>query len=182
MILMLNKPRGVVVTRSDERGRRTVYDLLPAWARAEGWVPVGRLDADSSGLLLFTRDGRVVDRLTRPGACDKTYVVWVRGRVTDDHLAAARRGVSTPEGVLRAKRAESLGGAGPKSRVRVVLDEGRNRHIRRLFGALRDPRFGTPLKVLKLTRVAVGPLELPADLASGRWRFLTPAECARFPA
>jgi 23S rRNA pseudouridine2605 synthase len=165
--IALNKPRGYVVTRRDERGRRTVYDLLPEWARA--WVPVGRLDADSKGLLLLTRDGALVEALTRPGACDKTYEVWVRGRVTDEHLAS-----------LRAKSVERLGGAGPKSRLRVVLNEGKNRQVRRMFGALRDPKFGTPLKVVKLTRIAIGPLKL--DVPSGRWRFLTASETARLRA
>jgi len=173
-ILMLHKPRGVVVTRRDERGRKTVYDLLPDWAAADGWVPVGRLDRESTGLLLFVKEGALVEALTRPGACPKTYEVWVRGRVTDEHLAAISRGIPSPVGLLTAVSVERLGGAGPKSRLRVILDEGRNRHIRRLFGALRDPKFGTPLKVVELKRTHVGCLAL--DVPSGSWRFLSGEE------
>jgi 23S rRNA pseudouridine2605 synthase len=165
---MLHKPKGYVVTRSDERGRKTVYDLLPPWAYDERWMPAGRLDLDSRGLLLFSKDGRDVDALTRPGHLTKTYEVWVRGRVTPQHLKLALTGP------FRAKEVEVLGGAGPKTRLRVVLDEGRNRHIRRLFGAMKDPRLGTPLKVLELKRTAVGSLLL--DIPSGQWRFLTEAE------
>ncbi|MBM4033225.1 MAG: rRNA pseudouridine synthase [Planctomycetes bacterium] len=173
-VLMLHKPKSVVVTRRDERGRRTVYDLLPDWALAEGWVPVGRLDRESTGLLLFVKEGELVERLTQPGACPKTYEVWVRGRVTEEHLAAIRRGIASPVGPLRAMSVERLGGAGPKSRLRVTLDEGKNRHIRRLFGALRDPKFGTPLKVVELRRTHIGRLAL--DVPSGTWRFLEERE------
>ncbi len=171
---MLHKPKGILVTRRDERGRRTVYDLLPDWALSEGWVPVGRLDRDSTGLLLFVREGELVERLTRPGACPKTYEVWVRGRLTEQHIAAIRRGIPSPVGTLTAISVERFGGAGPKSRLRVTLDEGKNRHIRRLFGALRDPKFGTPLKVLELKRTHIGGLAL--DVPSGRWRFLDERE------
>jgi 23S rRNA pseudouridine2605 synthase len=174
---MLHKPKGYVVTRSDEKGRKTVYDLLPDWARAEGWMPAGRLDLESRGLLLFAREGKILDALTRPGGTLKTYEVWVRGLVTPEHAARALSGVETPEGLCRARSVEILGRAGPKTRVRVVLDEGKNRHIRRLFGALKDPKFGTPLKVLELKRTGVGDLAL--DVLSGQWRFLSEEECAR---
>ena len=167
-LLMLHKPKGYVVTRSDEKGRRTVYDLLPAWACDDRWMPAGRLDLDSRGLLLFSKGGRDVDALTQPGRLLKTYEVWVRGRVTPEHLSLAL------EGVYRAKDVKVLGNAGPRTRLRVVLDEGRNRHIRRLFGAMKDPKFGTPLKVLELKRTAIGGLAL--DVPSGQWRFLTAAE------
>jgi len=176
-LLMLHKPKGYVVTCSDEKGRKTVYDLLPEWARAEGWMPAGRLDLESRGLLLFAREGKVLDALTRPGHLLKTYEVWVRGLVTPEHVGRALRGVETPEGLCRARGVEVLGRAGPKTRVRVVLDEGKNRHIRRLFGALQDPKFGTPLKVLELKRTAIGDLVL--DVPSGAWRLLSDAECAR---
>lgn len=174
---MLHKPKGYIVTRCDELGRRTVYDLLPPWAREEGWMPVGRLDLDSKGLLLFSRGGKDVDALTRPGRLAKIYEVWVRGRVTEEHRAQALKGIETPEGLCRARRVELLGGAGPKTRLKVTLDEGKNRHIRRLFGALKDPKFQTALKVLELKRVAIGDLAL--DVPSGQWRFLSPEEGAR---
>lgn len=176
-LLMLHKPKGYVVTRADERGRKTVYDLLPDWARRDRWMPAGRLDLDSRGLLLFARDGRALDALTRPGQHLKTYEVWVRGRVTDEHIAQALAGVDTPVGVCRAHSLEILGGAGPKTRLRVVLDRGKNRHLRRMFGALRDPRFDTPLKVLELQRTAIGGLTL--DVPSGQWRPLTSDETSR---
>jgi 23S rRNA pseudouridine2605 synthase len=173
-LIMLHKPKGYVVTRSDELGRKTVYELLPAWAFEEDWQPVGRLDLESKGLLLFSKNGRDVDALTRPGGLLKVYEIWVRGKVTEGHLAQALRGVETPEGLCRAKYVEPLGGAGPKSRLRVTLDEGKNRHIRRLFGGLKDDKFGTPLKVLELKRLSIGTLAL--DVPSGEWRFVTPAE------
>lgn len=171
-VFMFHKPRGVVVTRHDERGRRTVYDLLPAWAA--DWKAVGRLDLDSRGLLLFVQDGKLQEALARPGAHDKVYEVWVRGRVTPEHVSHMLRGVKTAKGTLRAKAIELKGGAGPKSRALVTLDEGKNRHIRRMFEALKDPQTGTSLKVLELKRVSFGPITL--DIPSGHWRWLTDAE------
>lgn len=170
-LLAINKPKGYVVTRSDELGRKTVYDLLPNWAYSGGWMPIGRLDLESKGLLLFTTDGKIGDALTRPGNCVKVYEIWVRGHVTDAHIATVMKGVETQDGVLKALRVEKTGGGGPKTKLVVEIDEGKNRHIRRLFGSLKDPKFGTPLKVLELKRLGIGGLKL--DLESGQWRFLT---------
>jgi 23S rRNA pseudouridine2605 synthase len=174
ILLMLNKPKGYVVTRSDEKGRKTVYDLLPEWAYSEGWMPVGRLDLDSKGLLLFTQDSKLSDRLTKPGSCHKVYEVWVRGHVAKEQIGELLKGIKDKGETLKAIRVEIKGGAGPKTRLEVELDEGKNRHIRRMFGALKDPKFGTPLKVLELKRVQIGGLKL--DVESGKWRFLTPKE------
>ncbi len=74
-LLALNKPKGYIVTRSDELGRKTVYDLLPDWVFDDGWMPIGRLDLESKGLLLFTTDGKIGDALTRPGKCIKVYEI-----------------------------------------------------------------------------------------------------------
>jgi len=175
-VIMFHKPRGLVVTLRDERGRRTVYDALPAWVRGHGLRAVGRLDQDSRGLLLFTDDGKLAERLLRPGGHLKTYEVWVRGRVTEEHRGGMLRGVKTASGVMKAAAVELRGGAGPKSRLVVTLAEGKNRQIRRMLGALTDPQRGTPLKVLELKRTGFGPLQL--DIASGQWRELTPDELA----
>jgi len=169
-VLAFHKPKGVVVTRRDECGRKTVYDVLPDWVLADGWVPVGRLDRQSTGLLLLVREGALVEHLTRPGSCPRIYEAWVRGHVTKEHLERIRRGIPSPVGMLKAVRVEVLGTAGPKTRLRVALDVGKNRHVRRLFGALRDPETGTPLKVLELKRTQIGSLTL--DVPSGAWRFL----------
>lgn len=174
-ILMFHKPKGVTVTRDDERGCKTVYDLLPAWVRDDGWIPVGRLDKDTRGLLLFVQSGKLMDALSRPGAHAKIYEVWVRGCVTEQHAAALRRGVETPIGILRAAEIRLLGGVARKSRLSVTLHEGKNRQIRRLFAALKDGA-GRAFKVLELKRVQFGPLKL--DVPSGTWRMLTDAEAA----
>lgn len=171
ILLALNKPKGYVVTRSDELGRKTVYDLLPDWVFDDGWMPVGRLDLDSKGLLLFTTDGKTGDALTQPGNCIKVYEIWVRGHVTDEHIAAAMKGVESKGDLLKAKRVEKKGTGGAKTKLIVEIEEGKNRHIRRLFGALKDPKFGTPLKVLKLKRISIGSFEL--DLEIGQWRYLS---------
>ncbi len=169
-LLVLNKPKGYMVTRSDDLGRKTVYDLLPQWAFDDGWMPVGRLDLESKGLLLFTTNGKIGHLLTKPGNCKKVYEIWVRGHVTDEHITMALNGVESIHGILKALSVEKIGMGGAKTKLRVQIDEGKNRHIRRLFGAMKDPKFGTPLKVLNLTRVSIGNFNL--DIESGKWRYL----------
>ena len=173
-LLALHKPKGYIVTRSDERGRKTVYDLLPQWVFDDGWMPIGRLDLDSKGLLLFTTNGKIGNVLTKPGGCIKVYEIWVRGHVTDEHITAAKKGVKSKEEILKALNVEKIGMGGAKTRLRITIDEGKNRHIRRLFGALKDPKFGTPLKVLELKRISIGSFRL--DVESGKWRYLSVEE------
>ncbi|EKD44388.1 MAG: hypothetical protein ACD_71C00154G0005 [uncultured bacterium (gcode 4)] len=169
-LLALNKPKGYIVSRSDELGRKTVYDLLPDWVFNDQWMPIGRLDFESKGLLLFTRDGKIGNVLTRPGGCIKIYEILVRGHVTQEHIATALKWVESPHGLLKALVIEKIGNIGAKTKLRVQIDEGKNRHIRRLFGAMKDPIFGTPLKVLSLSRVSIGSLKL--DIESGKWRYI----------
>lgn len=170
-LFALNKPKGYVVTRSDDLGRKTVYNLLPEWAFTDGWMPIGRLDLESKGLLLFTRDGQISNALTKPGNCIKVYEIWVRGHVNDEHIAEALKGVPSEYGLLKALEVEKISMGGAKTKLRVKIDEGKNRHIRRLFGALKDPKFGTPLKVLALMRMSIGSFKL--DIECGTWRYLT---------
>ena len=170
-LLALNKPKGYLVTRSDDLGRKTVYDLLPKWAFSEGWMPIGRLDLESKGLLLFTTNSKINHALTTPQNCIKVYEIWVRGHVSDEHIAEALKGVQSPHGLLKALEVEKIGMGGAKTKLKVKIDEGKNRHIRRLFGALKDSKFGTPLKVLELKRVSIGSFKL--DIESGKWRFLS---------
>src|SRR6185503_19179501 len=103
--------------RSDEKSRKTVYALLPDWAYEDHWNPVGRLDLDSKGLLLFTRNAKLADRITRPGGCRKTYEVWVRGLVTQAHIAQVLKGVENSGELLKAFQATITGGAGPKTKL-----------------------------------------------------------------
>ena len=173
-LLALNKPKGYVVTRSDELGRKTVYDLLPDWVFDDGWMPIGRLDLESKGLLLFTTNGKIGNALTKPGNCIKVYEIWVRGHVTDEHIAEAMKGVESKDDLLKALVVEKIGMGGAKTKLKVVIDEGKNRHIRRLFGAMKDPKFGTPLKVLELKRISIGSFKL--DIESGKWRYLSVEE------
>jgi len=171
ILLALNKPKGYLVTRSDDLGRKTVYDLLPDWVFNDGWMPIGRLDLESKGLLLFTTDGKTGHKLTKPGNCIKIYEIWVRGHVTDEHIAEALKGVKSKEDLLKALVVEKIGIGGAKTKLRIQINEGKNRHIRRLFGALKDKKFGTPLKVLDLKRVSIGCFEL--NIKSAEWRFLS---------
>ncbi len=173
-LILFHKPKGYIVTRKDEKKRKTVYQALPPFVLQEGWVPIGRLDKDSRGLLLFTRDGTWVDLLTEPGRCEKTYEVVIRGRVSDKDLSRVLFGVPTPIGTLNVHSIARRREVGPKTQLEVVLNEGKNRHLRRIFHALKDPKFHTPLKVLDLKRVKVGPLIL--DTPVGGWRFSTQKE------
>ena len=173
-ILMLHKPKELVVTRPKSPDEKTVYSLLPAEFHAQGWVPVGRLDKDSTGLLLFVREGFLVKLLQTPKNIDKVYEVWVKGRLRPEHLAKILEGVESPLGLLKAKKVLTLGVVGPNSLVKVVLDEGKNRHIRRMFSGLKDIELKRFFKVRDLSRTSIGPVQL--DLEPGQWRFLTEAE------
>lgn len=166
--LMLNKPRGLVTTARDERGRDTVYRCFDG--ADLGWIaPVGRLDKASEGLLLFTNDPQWAARITDPASGpDKTYHVQV-DRIPDEAtLAALRSGITVDGEWLRAVSVVVLRAGGKTAWLEIVLDEGRNRQIRRLLAA-----FG--IGVLRLVRVAIGPLAL-GELPKSQWRPLTAEE------
>ncbi|MBI5362909.1 MAG: rRNA pseudouridine synthase [Planctomycetes bacterium] len=167
--LALNKPTGYVTTRSDPDGRPTVYDLVQD---AGLWVvPVGRLDLETSGLLLMTNDTAFADRVTSPEShVPKTYQVDARPRLDDAALARLAEGVLLADGPTRTAAVELLGHKGPCTRFQLTLTEGRNRQVRRMVKAV-------GAKVERLERVAIGSLVLGA-LARGKWRELTEREVA----
>ena len=176
--LMMNKPRGVVTTASDEKGRTTVYDLLdPSLcaedrnSRKQSWVaPVGRLDKASEGLLLLTNDSEWAARVAAPEThLEKTSHVQVARQADENFLNKLADGVRSKDGeLLRAKRASILRSGMKNCWLEIVLDEGRNRQIRRMMDAV-------GVEVLRLVRVATGPLQL-GSLAKGQHRTLTSAE------
>jgi len=165
--LVMNKPRGIVTTASDEKGRETVYDLLK---EPQPWVaPVGRLDKASEGLLLLTNDSAWAARITDPAShLDKVYHVHVDCVADTDLLQKITEGCLVDGGLLSAKRASQLRQGEKNSWLEITLDEGKNRHIRRLLEAL-------GVGVLRLVRVSIGPLEL-GSLKKGAVRELTPEE------
>jgi 23S rRNA pseudouridine2605 synthase len=168
--LMLNKPRGIVTTASDDKGRDTVYSLLPNDLQ---WLaPVGRLDKASEGLLLFTNDSEWAARISDPAThLDKTYHVQVKAVADEPLINALLRGIETEKGeTFRAKRASLLRTGGKNSWVELVLDEGKNRQIRRMFDSL-------GIEVLRLIRIAIGPLQL-GDLPKGKHRTIQADEKA----
>lgn len=166
--LMLNKPRGFVTTAKDEKGRKTVYALLPEY---RDWLaPVGRLDMASEGLLLLTNDSAWGARITSPEShIDKTYRVQIAAVAGQELLESIRRGVRTKDGdVLTVKRVSLLRHGGKNSWLEIVIDEGKNRHIRRMLEEL-------DIEVFRLVRVAIGPLQL-GDLVKGKSRELSSNE------
>ena len=166
--IMLNKPRGLVVSASDEQGRDTVYGLLHE-AGLPWLAPVGRLDKASEGLLLMSNDPAWAAGITLPEAhVPKIYRVQVRGIVDDDTLQRLRAGIIDRGERLSAESVQTIGGGGKNTWLEIVLAEGRNRQIRRMLSACDHD-------VLRLMRVAIGSLQL-GDLAKGAWRHLTEAE------
>ncbi|WP_430390620.1 pseudouridine synthase [Dyella sp. 20L07] len=166
--IVLNKPRGIVVSAADERGRDTVYDLLKDAGMP--WLgPVGRLDKASEGLLLLSNDSVWAARLTEPKHhVDKTYHVQIDSIPDQALLDRLLDGVVEDGERLAARRAVLLRQGEKNAWLEIVLDEGRNRHIRRLLAA-------HDIAVLRLIRVAIGPLAL-GELAKGQWRHLSQAE------
>jgi 23S rRNA pseudouridine2605 synthase len=172
--LMLNKPRGVVTTASDERGRETIYSFLQKYIDGSfNWVaPVGRLDKASEGLLLITNDSEWAAKVTAPEThVGKTYHVQIAGQATPALVEKLQQGFTVKDGeFLRVKSASVVRSGGRNCWLEIVLDEGKNRHIRRMFETI-------DVEILRLIRVAIGALKL-GDLAKGEVRALSAQEKA----
>ena len=169
--LMMNKPRGVITTASDEKGRDTVYTLFADDEKLLPWLaPVGRLDKASEGLLLLTNDSEWGARITAPQShLPKTYHVQIASIPPRELLESMERGVRADDGeLLQAGRCRLLRAGGQNCWLEIVLDEGKNRQIRRMLAAF-------DLQVLRLVRVSIGPLQL-GTLRKGAYRALTTEE------
>lgn len=162
--LLIYKPKGYLTTYRDPQGRKTVYDLLPD--REKYVFPVGRLDLDTSGLLVMTNDSAFAEQLTNPlHEVPKTYLVKASMHLSDEQLESLRRGVELSDGPTRPARVTRLRETGGRTHFEVTITEGRNRQVRRMVESL-------GAKVLKLVRVAIGPLTI-GGLPIGASRLLT---------
>lgn len=165
--LLLYKPTGYITTHRDPQGRPTVYDLLPE--RDRYLFSVGRLDLETSGLLILTNDTQFAERLTNPDyKVPKTYLVKASAFLSEEQLDQLRNGIELKDGPTRAAKVQRIREAGGRTVFEITITEGRNRQVRRMVEAL-------DAKVLKLVRTAIGPLRI-GDLPIGKTRELTPEE------
>lgn len=170
-VLLYNKPEGEIVSRSDPQGRPTVFRNLPRLSTAK-WLAVGRLDLNSGGLLIFTTSGELANRLMHPRyEVEREYAVRVMGRLSPEQAKRLLEGVEIEGMPARFESIEDRGGEGANHWYHVVIREGRNREVRRLFDAV-------GLMVSRLTRVRYGSLRLPPRLKRGQFRELTREEVA----
>lgn len=169
-VLIYNKPEGEICTRNDPEGRPTIFDRLPRLKDGR-WINIGRLDINTTGLLLFTTDGELANRLMHPSfEMDREYAVRVRGEVTEDMLETLKNGVMLEDGPARfTDIKEAPGGEGLNHWFHCVVMEGRNREVRRLWET-------QGVVVSRLKRVRFGPVFMTSDLPMGRWREMSQAE------
>ncbi len=166
--ILLNKPKGFITTLDDPEGRKTVMELVKN-AVKERIYPVGRLDKDTTGILLFTNDGQLAKRLTHPSYnTKKIYHVSLNQKISEEHLKAIRQGIELEDGFIKADDISYVEGTVSGKEIGIEIHSGRNRIVRRIF-----EHFG--YKVVRLDRVLFGPLT-KKNLPRGNWRFLTKAE------
>jgi 23S rRNA pseudouridine2605 synthase len=168
-VLIYHKPEGEIVSRDDPQGRPSVFNALPR-LRGGRWIAIGRLDFNSCGLLLFTSDGTLANRLMHPRyRLEREYAVRVLGEIDEASLRKLTEGIELEDGMARFIRLQPAGGEGANHWYRVTLEEGRNREVRRMFAAV-------GVTVSRLMRVRYGPIVLPANLKRGQCRELAPEE------
>lgn len=172
-MLAYHKPEGEICTRNDPEGRPSVFDALPNIKQGR-WINIGRLDINTSGLLFFTNDGELANRLMHPSyQLLRKYAVRVRGAVTEDVLKQLTHGVELDDGLAKFESVVDAGGEGSNHWYKVTLREGKNREIRRLWEAF-------DIQVSRLHRIQYGHYELPRTIKRGRWQDLTLKELAEF--
>lgn len=164
-VIAYNKPEGQICTRDDPEGRKTVYENLPKLDTGR-WISIGRLDINTSGLLLFTNDGELANKLMHPSTrIERTYAVRILGEVDGDMLEKLQKGIRLEDGMARFESIVDAGGRGANHWYHVSLREGRNREVRRLWEAV-------DVRVSRLMRIRFGPLSMPSRTATGAWKEL----------
>ena len=166
-VLILNKQAGVICSNKDEEGRQSVFEFLPDNTR---WVMVGRLDLNTSGLLLFTNNGDLANKLMHPSSeIDREYAVRVLGKVEDEHIKKLTNGIELEDGFAKFHRVTLGGGEGANRWYHVVVREGRKREVRRLWEAL-------DFKVSRLIRTRFSDIRLPEKLRANQSEYLKPKQ------
>lgn len=171
-VMLYHKPEGEIVSRNDPKGRPSVFDKLPH-LKSSKWIAIGRLDFNTSGLLIFTTDGSLANRFMHPRfEVEREYAVRVLGTLTDEQMTQLTTGVELEDGLAAFDYLSDEGGEGANHWYRVILKEGKNREVRRMFEAM-------GLTVSRLMRVRFGPINLPPRIKRGKWMALSEKEVRR---